>query len=66
MYYGKRLDEKIAEGLSPFKFHTSDGITTDLQEAMYYVVSVKIDGDQISIEMIDQKTGKVWDKANLN
>lgn len=66
VYYGKRLENKITEGAAPFKFYTSDGKTTDLQEAMYYVVSVKIDGDQVSIEMIDQKTGKVWDKANLN
>lgn len=66
VYYGKRLDNEITEGRAPFKFFTSDETTADLQEAMYYVVSVKIDGDQVSIEMIDQKTGKVWDKANLN
>ncbi len=66
VYYGKRLENEITEGVSPFKFYAADGTTTDLEEAMYYIVSVKIDGDQISIEMIDQKTGKVWDKANLN
>jgi len=32
---------------------------------MYYVLSVKIDGDAVFIEMIDEKTGKVWDQAKI-
>jgi len=63
VYYGKLVDQKIAKDKAPFKFHAENGTETDLPEAMYYVLSVKIDGDKVSIEMIDQKTGKVWDNA---
>ena len=63
VYYGKRTEAEIADGASPFKYVSDDNLTTDIQEAMYYVLSVKIDGEKVSIEMIDQKTGKVWDKA---
>ena len=66
VYYGKRKQTEINDNVAPFKFHAADGTVSDIQEAMYYVVSVKINGDQVSIEMIDQKTGKVWDKAILN
>ncbi len=65
VYYGKLLDKDITNNSMPFKFHTADGTETGLPEAMYYVLSVKIDGDRVSIEMIDQKTGKVWDSAVL-
>jgi len=65
VYYGKRTKEHIAKGLAPYKFHAADGTVTDIPEAMYYVLSVKIDGNNVSIEMIDQKTGKIWDKAVL-
>lgn len=65
VYYGKRLKSEIEAGAIPFKHLAADGTKTDLEEAMYYVVSVKIDGDKVSIEMIDQKTGKVWDSADL-
>ena len=63
VYYGKRTGSEIDKNVSRFKFKSADGKTTDIQEAMYYVLSVKIDGKKVSIEMIDQKTGKVWDKA---
>jgi len=63
VYYGKRTRKKCKEG--SYKFHAADGSITDIPKAMYYVLSVKIDGDKVSIEMIDQKTGKVWDKADL-
>lgn len=63
VFYGKRLQKEIDQGAIPFKFQAKDGVVTDIKEAMYYVVSVMIDGDKVSIEMIDQKTGKVWDKA---
>ncbi len=65
VYYGKLRDEDLNEDKPQFKFHAADGTMTDVVEAMYYVVSVKIDGDKVSIEMIDEKTGKVWDKADL-
>ena len=64
VYYGKLLDKNITtEGSDYFKFHDANGTETSLPEAMYYVLSVKIDGDNVSIEMIDEKTGKVWDSA---
>lgn len=63
VYYGRRIDEEVVDGVSPFKFHDKDGYITDLPNAMYYVLSVKIDGNKVSIEMIDEKTGKIWDKA---
>jgi len=65
VFYGKRINKDIKENKAPYKFHAEDGTITDIQEAMYYVLSVKIDGDNISIEMIDEKTGKVWDKADI-
>ena len=63
VYYGKRRDEELTEGVDHFKFHDADDSITDIQNAMYYVLSVKIEGNSVSIEMIDEKTGKVWDKA---
>ncbi len=63
VYYGKRLFKEIKAGAIPYKFVDAKGAITDLKEAMYYVLSVKIDGDNVAIEMIDSKTGKVWDKA---
>ena len=63
VYYGKRTSKELKEGVAPYKFIGADGSITDLPEAMYYVLSVKIDGDSVSIEMIDEQTGKVWDKA---
>ncbi|MFY0626748.1 MAG: metallophosphoesterase [Reichenbachiella sp.] len=63
VFYGKKVSEERVDGLAPFKFRDGEGNFTDIQEAMYYVLSVKIDGNKVSIEMIDEKTGKVWDKA---
>jgi len=65
VYYGRRTREEIKNGMAPFKFHAADGTITNLSNVMYYVLSVKIDGDKVSIEMIDEKTGKVWDKADI-
>lgn len=62
-YYGKRLKSEIEKGAVKYKFVAADGSVTDIPKAMYYVLSVKIDGKKVSIEMIDSKTGKVWDKA---
>ena len=63
--YGKRVENEITEGVSPYKYVSADKKTTNIPEAMYYVLSVKIDGEKVSIEMIDQKTGKVWDTATI-
>jgi len=62
VYYGKRLKDDIKEGDSPFKFRDANGTFTDIAVPMYYVLSVKINGEKVSIEMIDAHTGKVWDK----
>ncbi len=66
VYYGKRISKDIENGAAPYKFIAADGTVTNLPEAMYYVLSVKIKGKNISIEMIESKTGKVWDKAMIN
>ena len=63
--YGKRVDNEIKEGVTPYKFIAEDGVVTNIPENMFYVLSVKIDNEVVSIEMIDEKTGKVWDKAIL-
>ncbi len=63
VYYGKRTNKELKEGVAPYKFIGAGGSVTDLPKAMYYVLSVKIKGNSVSIEMIDEKTGKVWDKA---
>ena len=65
VFYGKRVKKEIEGGKAPYKFHAANGTITDLSEAMYYVLSVKIDGEKVSIEMIDSKTGKTWDKINI-
>ena len=65
VYYGKRTAQDLKEGVAPFKFHAADGTISELSHAMYYVLSVKIDGKKVSIEMIDEKTGKVWDRADI-
>tara|TARA_B100000809_G_scaffold141837_1_gene139383 strand:- start:13485 stop:14366 length:882 start_codon:yes stop_codon:yes gene_type:complete len=65
VYYGKRLKKELKEGDGPFKFRDSDGSITEIDTPMYYVVSVKIAGDKVTMEMIDERTGKVWDKAVL-
>lgn len=66
VYYGKRIKADIENGLAPYKFVAADKTVTDLPKAMYYVLSVKIDGKKISIEMIDSITGKIWDKAMID
>ncbi len=66
VYYGKRIDAETADGIAPYKFVAADGAVTDIAENMFYVLSVRIDNEVVSIEMIDEKTGKVWDKAILD
>ncbi len=65
VYYGRRWKEDLKNSATEYKFVDSHGTTTDIEEAMYYVLSVKINGPEVSIEMIDSKTGKVWDKATI-
>ena len=65
-YYGKRWKEDRENSATEYKFVSSDGTTSDIEEAMYYVVSVRIDGDKVDIQMIDSKTGKVWDEALIS
>ena len=57
------IKEEIKEGAIPFKFRDGEGNFTDIAEPMFYVLSVKIKGEKVSIEMIDERTGKVWDSA---
>ena len=63
VYYGRETREVEGEGNVSYKFVDAAKKTTAIESAMYYVLSVKIDGPRVSIEMIDAKTGKVWDSA---
>lgn len=64
VYYGKRTKEELKnKELSNYKFHAADGTISEIKESMFYVLSVRIDGEKVAIEMIDEKTGKVWDSA---
>jgi hypothetical protein len=65
VYYGA-IPGKIAKQKTKYKFHHENGSETLIPNAMFYVLSVKIDGPKVSIEMIDEKTGKVWDKAVIS
>lgn len=65
VYYGRRLPVDIPDGVTKYKFVAADGAVTDIMEAMYYVLSVKINGDKVSVEMIDEHTGKIWDTADI-
>jgi hypothetical protein len=65
VYYGKRNKDDKSGAIGKYKLHDADGSITDIAKPMYYVVSVKVDGEKVSIEMIDAKTGTVWDKADL-
>ena len=65
VYYGRRIKADKDKGMAKFKFHASDGTETDIANAMYYILSVKINGNSVTIEMIDEKTGKIWDKATI-
>jgi|LGVF01.1.fsa_nt_gb glycerophosphoryl diester phosphodiesterase len=66
VYYGKRFKEDLKNSKTEYKFVAADGTVTGIPKAMYYVLSVKVDGDNVSIEMIDSKTGKIWDKATIS
>jgi len=58
-YYGRDLDS--TDENQKFRFHPSSGKEIAFNEAIYFVVSVEINGNKISMEMIDSN-GKVWDK----
>jgi hypothetical protein len=56
-YYGRTPDMDSEE----FKFHAASGEEIKLKKPMFYVVSVKVDGDTVNFEMIDTN-GKTWDQ----
>ena len=56
VYYGRVKDDN-----TKFKFHSSKGEEVFFDEPMYFVVSVKVKGKKVTIEMIDTQ-GKSWDK----
>ncbi len=55
-YYGRVKDEA-----TKFKFHSSKGKEVFFDEALYFVISVKVRGNKVTIEMIDTH-GISWDK----
>lgn len=55
-YYGREVENK-----NKFRFHPSIGEDISFDEAMYFVISVKVNRKKITFEMIDTN-GKSWDK----
>jgi hypothetical protein len=74
VYYGRNVvkpkdeaDTKPEAPKSSYRIHTDDGqpdVTSDTP--MYFVVSVKIKGDDITFTMIQADNGKVWDEITFN
>jgi len=58
-YYGREADNKNA-----FRFHPAKGEDIRFNEAIYFILSVKIKGKKVTFEMIDTN-GKVWDKFSF-
>ncbi|SDL81134.1 metallophosphoesterase family protein [Kriegella aquimaris] len=54
-YYGRTVEND-----EEFLFHSSKGEEVRFNEAMYFVVSVKVKGEKVTFEMIDTE-GKSWD-----
>ncbi|MHC4996630.1 MAG: metallophosphoesterase family protein [Planctomycetota bacterium] len=49
-----------------YRFHHGDGRPdTTFEDAMYYVVKISIDGDEVAFEMRDAATGDIWDSGVL-
>ena len=63
-YYGRCWKDDLIK--SEYKFVSSKGVTTNIVDPMYYLISVKIDGGKVEVEMIDAKTGKIWDNAIIS
>jgi hypothetical protein len=61
-YYGREFVE--GERVEKFRFHSSKGKEETFEEPVYFVVSVKINGSKVTMEMIDTD-GKVWDKYSF-
>lgn len=58
-YYGRETSN--SGEIEKFRFHPSSGEEITFDKPLYFVVSVKIKGKKITLEMIDT-TGKVWEK----
>ena len=58
-YYGRTVENQ-----NEFLYHSKDGKETKFNEAMYFLVSVKIKTDKVVFEMIDAE-GKVWDNFSF-
>jgi len=64
VYYGK--DPAAQNRRGAYRFHFADGRPDQkLNSALYYVVSIKVNGKKVSLTMIDAKDGKIWDQADL-
>ena len=65
VYYGRMAGRSAAGKLfNSFKYRHASGQETFLEEALYYLVSVKVKGNRIKIRMIDSG-GKVWDSFSF-
>jgi Calcineurin-like phosphoesterase len=55
VYYGR-----LKKDSDKFKFHSSSNEEVFFNKAVYFVISVKVNGKKITFEMIDTE-GKIWD-----
>lgn len=55
-YYGRKVEDE-----DTYMFHSTEGANINFDEAMYFVLSVKINHENVTFEMIDTE-GKTWDK----
>tara|TARA_R110002167_G_scaffold49412_33_gene144792 strand:- start:577 stop:1653 length:1077 start_codon:yes stop_codon:yes gene_type:complete len=55
-YYGRKVENE-----NEFLFHSAKGKEVSFNAPMYFVVSVRVHGKKVTVEMIDT-TGKSWDK----
>ena len=66
-YYGGRniKEQRKDPTLSSYKFRESNGKISSIENRMYYVLSIKIEGNKVFTEVVDAATGKVWDKTRI-
>ncbi|MCK5442795.1 MAG: metallophosphoesterase [Maribacter sp.] len=55
-YYGRKVGDK-----DEYLFHPAKGKEVSFNEAMYFVLSVKVNKEKVTFKMIDTE-GKTWDK----
>lgn len=65
VYYGYNTEGSKQKG-EQYLFHDEQGKDITFNEPMYFVSSVDINGESITIKMIQAANGKVWDTVTFN